>query len=164
MPCVYIDFFPVIITETLVITFNWFSLNNVSSAKSVFPLPLNVAHLCCSSARFEGSLNMDLNEIAMNLVPFPRLHYLVPSLTPLYTLADVNVPPRRSADWLAAIFCLAVVSSATMPGSHPLHHSLSTYLMVHVMMNEKEPPPAMMSLIGSASDCVSPLHRLSFKA
>ncbi|XP_048840950.1 tubulin epsilon chain isoform X2 [Brienomyrus brachyistius] len=48
-----------------------------------------------SSARFDGSLNMDLNEIAMNLVPFPRLHYLVPSLTPLYTLADVNVPPRR---------------------------------------------------------------------
>lgn len=48
-----------------------------------------------SSARFEGSLNMDLNEIAMNLVPFPRLHYLVSSLTPLYMLADVNVPTRR---------------------------------------------------------------------
>uniref|UniRef100_A0A3P9HWC3 Tubulin, epsilon 1 n=1 Tax=Oryzias latipes TaxID=8090 RepID=A0A3P9HWC3_ORYLA len=48
-----------------------------------------------SSARFEGCLNVDLNEIAMNLVPFPRLHYLVPSLTPLYTLADVNAVPRR---------------------------------------------------------------------
>ncbi|KAM9496828.1 tubulin epsilon chain [Clarias gariepinus] len=48
-----------------------------------------------SSSRFEGSLNVDLSEIAMNLVPFPRLHYLVSSLTPLYTLADVNVPTRR---------------------------------------------------------------------
>lgn len=48
-----------------------------------------------SSARFEGSLNMDLNEISMNLVPFPQLHYLVSSLTPLYTLADVSIPPRR---------------------------------------------------------------------
>ncbi|CAH6778232.1 Tube1 [Phodopus roborovskii] len=48
-----------------------------------------------SSARFEGSLNMDLNEISMNLVPFPQLHYLVSSLTPLYTLADVHIPPRR---------------------------------------------------------------------
>ncbi|KAM5327555.1 tubulin epsilon chain isoform 2-T2 [Glossophaga mutica] len=48
-----------------------------------------------SSARFEGSLNMDLNEITMNLVPFPQLHYLVSSLTPLYTLADVHIPPRR---------------------------------------------------------------------
>ncbi|KAF4091933.1 hypothetical protein AMELA_G00015410 [Ameiurus melas] len=48
-----------------------------------------------SSSRFEGSLNVDLSEIAMNLVPFPRLHYLVSSLTPLYTLADVNIPTRR---------------------------------------------------------------------
>uniref|UniRef100_A0A452VNQ3 Tubulin epsilon chain n=1 Tax=Ursus maritimus TaxID=29073 RepID=A0A452VNQ3_URSMA len=48
-----------------------------------------------NSARFEGSLNMDLNEISMNLVPFPQLHYLVSSLTPLYTLADVNIPTRR---------------------------------------------------------------------
>ncbi|XP_067273521.1 tubulin epsilon chain isoform X2 [Pseudorasbora parva] len=62
------------------------AMNNI-----VANLLLNIT----SSARFEGSLNMDLNEIAMNLVPFPRLHYLVPSLTPLYTLADVNVPPRR---------------------------------------------------------------------
>ncbi|CAM9573899.1 unnamed protein product [Lampetra planeri] len=48
-----------------------------------------------SSSRFEGSLNVDLNEITMNLVPFPRLHYLVSSLTPLYALADVALPPRR---------------------------------------------------------------------
>ncbi|XP_034017556.1 tubulin epsilon chain [Thalassophryne amazonica] len=48
-----------------------------------------------SSARFQGSLNMDLNEIVMNLVPFPRLHFLVPSLTPLYTLADIHVSSRR---------------------------------------------------------------------
>ena len=47
------------------------------------------------SARFEGSLNIDINEITMNLVPFPKMHYLVPSLTPLYSLADVRIPPRR---------------------------------------------------------------------
>ncbi|CAG5950521.1 unnamed protein product, partial [Menidia menidia] len=62
------------------------AMNNI-----VANLLLNIT----SSARFEGSLNMDLNEISTNLVPFPRLHYLVPSLTPLYTLADVNVPSRR---------------------------------------------------------------------
>lgn len=48
-----------------------------------------------SSARFEGSLNVDLNEITMNLVPFPKIHYLVSSQTPLYSLTDVNLPPRR---------------------------------------------------------------------
>uniref|UniRef100_A0A665WH16 Tubulin, epsilon 1 n=1 Tax=Echeneis naucrates TaxID=173247 RepID=A0A665WH16_ECHNA len=62
------------------------AMNNI-----VANLLLNIT----SSARFEGSLNMDLNEIPMNLVPFPRLHYLVPSLTPLYTLADVYIPTRR---------------------------------------------------------------------
>ena len=50
-----------------------------------------------SSSRFEGSLNVDVNEITTNLVPFPRMHYLVSSLSPLYALADVRVPPRRSA-------------------------------------------------------------------
>ncbi|KAL5014922.1 hypothetical protein ScPMuIL_009192 [Solemya velum] len=47
------------------------------------------------SARFEGSLNVDLNEITTNLVPFPRLHYLVSSQTPLYASADINIPGRR---------------------------------------------------------------------
>lgn len=48
-----------------------------------------------SSSRFDGSLNVDVNEITMNLVPFPRMHFLVSSLTPLYALADIHIPPRR---------------------------------------------------------------------
>jgi tubulin epsilon len=48
-----------------------------------------------SSSRFEGSLNVDVNEITTNLVPFPRLHYLVASQSPLYSLADMHMPPRR---------------------------------------------------------------------
>lgn len=48
-----------------------------------------------SSSRFEGSLNIDLNEIAMNLVPYPRMHYLVSSISPLYISKDVGLPPRR---------------------------------------------------------------------
>jgi tubulin epsilon len=47
-----------------------------------------------SSSRFDGSLNVDLNEIAMNLVPFPRLHYLVSSLSPLYINEQVNLQVR----------------------------------------------------------------------
>ncbi|KAG6557992.1 hypothetical protein Mapa_000171 [Marchantia paleacea] len=35
-----------------------------------------------SSMRFEGTLNVDLNEITTNLVPFPRLHFLVSSMAP----------------------------------------------------------------------------------
>ena len=40
-------------------------------------------------------MNVDLNEITMNLVPFPRLHYLVASQAPLFASADVKVQPRR---------------------------------------------------------------------
>uniref|UniRef100_A0A6U6CF00 Tubulin/FtsZ GTPase domain-containing protein n=1 Tax=Guillardia theta TaxID=55529 RepID=A0A6U6CF00_GUITH len=36
-----------------------------------------------ASMRFEGSLNVDLNEITMNMVPFPRLKFLVSSVSPL---------------------------------------------------------------------------------
>lgn len=38
--------------------------------------------LTCSM-RFTGSLNVDLNEISQNLVPFPRLHFLIPHLAPM---------------------------------------------------------------------------------
>lgn len=57
-----------------------------------------VANLLLSltgASRFEGSLNVDLNEITMNLVPFPRLHYLISALSPLYTSPDLSLPPRK---------------------------------------------------------------------
>ncbi len=47
-----------------------------------------------SSSRFEGSLNVDLNEITMNLVPFPRMHYLISSLSPLYISEQANLQVR----------------------------------------------------------------------
>lgn len=43
-----------------------------------------------SSMRFEGSLNVDLNEITTNLVPYPRLHFLVPSISPCYQSMDLR--------------------------------------------------------------------------
>ncbi|ORX45805.1 tubulin nucleotide-binding domain-like protein [Piromyces finnis] len=41
-----------------------------------------------SSMRFPGDLNVDINEISMNLVPFPKLKYIISSLSPLYTLTN----------------------------------------------------------------------------
>lgn len=38
-----------------------------------------------ASARFDGSMNVDINEICMNLVPFPRANYLVPAIAPLFS-------------------------------------------------------------------------------
>ena len=50
--------------------------------------------------RFDGALNVDINEITMNLVPFPRLHFLLSSMSPVVTPADrgMTVPAPRTLD------------------------------------------------------------------
>jgi tubulin epsilon len=40
--------------------------------------------------RFEGTMNVDINDIVTNLVPFPRLKYLLSSMAPLYQSADMR--------------------------------------------------------------------------
>jgi len=48
---------------------------------------------CMTSAlRFEGDLNVDMNEFQTNLVPFPRLHFMTSSYSPL------NDPDKENAD------------------------------------------------------------------
>ncbi|CDO76984.1 hypothetical protein BN946_scf184298.g11 [Trametes cinnabarina] len=37
-----------------------------------------------TSLRFPGQLNGDMRKLAMNLVPFPRLHFLIPSYAPFF--------------------------------------------------------------------------------
>ncbi|XP_074642153.1 tubulin epsilon chain-like isoform X2 [Tubulanus polymorphus] len=81
-----------------------------------------------SSARFEGSLNVDLNEIAMNLVPFPKLHYLVASQSPLYSVGgDLRLPPRR----LDQMFTDAFSPDHQLIKSNPKH---SLYLACALMV------------------------------
>jgi tubulin epsilon len=48
-----------------------------------------INNLTCSM-RFEGDLNVDLNEITMNMVPFPRMHFLLSSLSPLYSVLSTG--------------------------------------------------------------------------
>lgn len=42
-----------------------------------------------ASVRFEGTLNVDLNDITMNLVPYPRMQFLLSSMSPLATSRDM---------------------------------------------------------------------------
>merc|ERR1719234_537 len=53
------------------------------SYKELNQLIAQVVSSVTASLRFEGALNVDLNEIQTNLVPYPRIHY------PLVTLAPV---------------------------------------------------------------------------
>lgn len=65
------------------------------------------AHLLTNltaSMRFEGPLNVDLNEITSTLVPFPRMHLLQSSVSPLFvppdTAAAVGSGQGRSLDMM----------------------------------------------------------------
>lgn len=59
-----------------------------------------INNLTCSM-RFEGDLNVDLNEITMNMVPFPRMHFLLSSISPLYSMLNSghkSLAPRSIDD------------------------------------------------------------------
>merc|ERR1712200_402730 len=50
-----------------------------------------------ASLRFEGELNVDLNEFQTNLVPFPRLHFMTEATAPLAT--KVTGPKLSNDAW-----------------------------------------------------------------
>jgi tubulin epsilon len=49
-----------------------------------------------SSSRFPGEMNVDLNEIYTNLVPYPRLHFLVTALSLQEPPQQQHAPGRQS--------------------------------------------------------------------
>ncbi|KAJ3022310.1 Tubulin epsilon chain [Thoreauomyces humboldtii] len=65
------------------------SMNNIAA---------NLLMNMTSSMRFEGTMNVDINDIVTNLVPYPRLKFLMSSMTPLFTLTDSRPPPQRTLD------------------------------------------------------------------
>ncbi|KAH8977478.1 beta-tubulin 2 [Lactarius hatsudake] len=55
-----------------------------------------------TSLRFPGQLNGDLRKLSLNLIPFPRLHFLAPSYAPFYdpkaqSFHRISVPDLTSA-------------------------------------------------------------------
>ena len=48
-----------------------------------------------ASLRFEGKLNVGLNEFQTNLVPFPRLHFMITSMAPISTEKTKTPEPNN---------------------------------------------------------------------
>ncbi|KAH7097901.1 beta-tubulin [Auriculariales sp. MPI-PUGE-AT-0066] len=66
-----------------------------------------VAQVMCgtsTSLRFPGQLNGDLRKLAMNLVPFPRLHFLVPSYAPFVAKGSVAFQGTSVAELTQSLF------------------------------------------------------------
>jgi len=43
-----------------------------------------------ASLRFEGKLNVDITEFQTNLVPYPRIHFMLPSYAPIVSIAKAS--------------------------------------------------------------------------
>ena len=91
-----------------------------------------------SSSRFEGSLNMDINEITMNMVPYPHMQYLTPSIAPLYALADVAMPPRKYACIVfihiyCMCFCVAYMVTVFSVCTYDILYSLNMKMSIITM-------------------------------
>ena len=61
--------------------------------------PLSFTNIFTSSMRFEGSMNVDINDIVTNLVPFQNLNFLSSSMTPFCTFKDIK-PAAKVLDQL----------------------------------------------------------------
>ena len=62
-----------------------------------------ISSLTCS-LRFEGTLNMDMNEFQTNLVPYPRIHFLLPSYAPIISSAKAFHEQHSVAEITNAVF------------------------------------------------------------
>ena len=80
--------------------------------------------------RFDGALNVDINEVTTNLVPFPRMHFLLSSMSPAVVPADrgKTVPAPRTMD---QIFSEVFSRDRQLASVDPRR---STYLACALMM------------------------------
>ncbi|PWA34303.1 pi-tubulin [Artemisia annua] len=64
---------------------------------TIFPSPKNLNRLISqtissltTSLRFDGSMNVDISEFQTNLVPFPRIHFMLSSYAPIISSARAH--------------------------------------------------------------------------
>jgi len=74
---------------------NYRNLNQVISQ--------TVSAITCS-LRFSGSLNVDMNEYQTNLVPYPRIHFMLSSLAPMRSRAESHYHDNNTAELTSSVF------------------------------------------------------------
>eukprot|EP01017_Pseudomicrothorax_dubius_P035072 TRINITY_DN4871_c0_g1_i1.p1 TRINITY_DN4871_c0_g1~~TRINITY_DN4871_c0_g1_i1.p1 ORF type:complete len:446 (-),score=100.99 TRINITY_DN4871_c0_g1_i1:13-1350(-) len=57
-----------------------------------------------ASLRFEGFLNIDMCEFQTNLVPYPRIHFMLTSFAPIISARKAYFEPLRTSDLTKAAF------------------------------------------------------------
>merc|ERR1712047_120947 len=94
-----------------------------------------------ASLRFDGALNVDLNEFQTNLVPYPRIHFPLVTYSPIISAEKASMNSsqfRRSpmpvsnlpTRWLNAILATASICPAVCSTEVMLFPKMSTQLSV----------------------------------
>ena len=74
------------------------------SYKELNQLIAQVVSSVTASLRFEGALNVDLNEFATNLVPYPRIHFPLATYAPIISAAKSGHEKHSVNELTAACF------------------------------------------------------------
>ena len=59
---------------------------------------------CRTCLRFPGQLNADLRKLAVNMVPFPRLHFFMPGFAPLTARGNLKYRAMTVPELTAQMF------------------------------------------------------------
>ena len=86
--------------------------------------------------RFPGQLNADLRKLAVNMVPFPRLHFFMPGFAPLAARGSQKyralTVPELTQQMFDAKVCIETISMAIFYLFHCFERSCSmTGIMSH---------------------------------
>ena len=90
-----------------------------------------------ASLRFEGALNIDINEFQVNLVPYPRIHFLLCSYAPIIGAAKVDRERLSVAELTSAAFD----PSSMMAKCDPRHGTTQSAASISLTAKSNLTPP-----------------------
>ncbi|XP_013141907.1 PREDICTED: tubulin beta chain-like [Papilio polytes] len=85
--------------------------------------------------RFPGQLNADLRKLAVNMVPFPRLHFFMPGFAPLTARNSFNYRAQTVPELMSQMFNPGNMMTACDP-RHGRYLTVATMFRGHMSMRE----------------------------
>ncbi|XP_026755801.2 tubulin beta chain-like [Galleria mellonella] len=85
--------------------------------------------------RFPGQLNADLRKLAVNMVPFPRLHFFMPGFAPLTARNSFDYRPQTVSELMSQMFNPGNMMTACDP-RHGRYLTVATMFRGHMSMRE----------------------------
>ncbi|XP_026747962.1 tubulin beta chain-like [Trichoplusia ni] len=85
--------------------------------------------------RFPGQLNADLRKLAVNMVPFPRLHFFMPGFAPLTARSSFHYRPQTVPELMSQMFNSGNMMTAADP-RHGRYLTVATIFRGRMSMKE----------------------------